>query len=164
MDLAKDVFRGHGASKTGHVKFRRKLTRLQFRKFMAELPPAVAVFQACGSASHWAREVESMAHEAKLIAPQYVRPFVKRQSEHRPCASGFWGPQPAGFRQRAAGGQERSHERGDGNLCGCPSLAELGVPGLEARVQRIATTTGRQRASRNGLRPPRMADLPFHWP
>lgn len=79
VDLAKSVFQVHGASMAGYVKFRKKLTRLQFRKFMAEQSPAVVVFEACGSANYWAREVEAMGHEARLIAPQYVRPFVKRQ-------------------------------------------------------------------------------------
>ncbi len=79
VDLAKSVFQVHGASMMGHVKFRKKLTREQFRRFMAEQSPAVVVFEACGSASYWAREVEAMGHEARLIAPQYVRPFVKRQ-------------------------------------------------------------------------------------
>jgi transposase len=79
VDLAKRVFQVHGASGTGHVKFRKKLTRAQFQKFMAEQPSSVVVFEACGSASYWAREMEALGHEAKLIAPQYVRPFVKRQ-------------------------------------------------------------------------------------
>jgi transposase len=46
---------------------------------MAEQPPCVVVFEACGSASYWAREMGKLGHEARLIAPQYVRPFVKRQ-------------------------------------------------------------------------------------
>lgn len=79
VDLAKRVFQVHGASMTGHVKFRKKLSRDQFRKFMAEQSGCVVVFEACGSASYWAREMEKLGHEAKLIAPQYVRPFVKRQ-------------------------------------------------------------------------------------
>ncbi len=79
VDLAKRVFQVHGASMTGHVKFRKKLSREQFRKFMAEQRACVVVFEACGSASYWAREMERLGHEAKLIAPQYVRPFVKRQ-------------------------------------------------------------------------------------
>lgn len=37
------------------------------------------MFEACGSASYWAREMEALGHDVKLIAPQYVRPFVKRQ-------------------------------------------------------------------------------------
>lgn len=79
IDLAKNVFQVHGASLTGQVKFRKKLSRLQFRKFMAEQPAAVVVMEACGSAHYWAREMAKYGHEVKLIAPQYVRPFVKRQ-------------------------------------------------------------------------------------
>ena len=80
VDLAKNVFQLHGASMATHkVTFRKKLTRVQFRKFMAAEPPAVVVIEACGSASYWAREMARLGHEVKLIAPQYVRPFVKRQ-------------------------------------------------------------------------------------
>jgi transposase len=79
VDLAKRVFQIHGASTTGQVKFRKKLTREQFRRFMSEQPACIVVFEACGSASYWAREMETLGHDVKLIAPQYVRPFVKRQ-------------------------------------------------------------------------------------
>lgn len=79
VDLAKNVFQLHGASMSGQLKFRQKLTRSQFRKFMAGQDPAVVVMEACGSASYWAREMVRLGHEVKLIAPQYVRPFVKRQ-------------------------------------------------------------------------------------
>jgi transposase len=79
VDLAKAVFQLHGASMTGQVKYCKKLTRVQFQKFMAGQSPAVAVMEACGSAHHWAREMTALGHDVKLIAPQYVRPFVKRQ-------------------------------------------------------------------------------------
>lgn len=79
VDLAKNVFQIHGASMRGHVKFRKRLIREQFRRFMAEQPESIVVFEACGSASYWAREMEKLGHEVRLIAPQYVRPFVKRQ-------------------------------------------------------------------------------------
>lgn len=79
VDLAKSVFQLHGASMTGDVKFRKKLTRAQFMAFMAAHPAAVVVMEACGSASYWARELSKAGHEVKLIAPQYVKPFVKRQ-------------------------------------------------------------------------------------
>ena len=77
VDLAKAVFQIHGASMTGQVRFRRKLSRQQFRNFMAEQPPALVIMEACGSAHYWAREMASLGHEVKLIAPQYVRPFVR---------------------------------------------------------------------------------------
>jgi transposase len=55
------------------------VTRIQFRHFMAKHEPAVVVMEACGSASYWAREMVKLGHEVRLIAPQYVRPFVRRQ-------------------------------------------------------------------------------------
>lgn len=79
VDLAKSVFQLHVASMAGHLKFRKKVTRVQFRDFMAKHEPAVVVLEACGSASYWAREMVKLGHEVRLIAPQYVRPFVKRQ-------------------------------------------------------------------------------------
>lgn len=79
VDLAKNVIQLHGASMTGHLKFRKKMTRGQFRQFMACHEPVIVVMEACGSASYWAREMVGLGHEVRLIAPQYVRPFVKRQ-------------------------------------------------------------------------------------
>lgn len=79
VDLAKNVFQLHGTSMAGEVKFRKKLARGQFLRFMADQAPALVAMEACGSAHYWARELATLGHEMKLIAPQYVRPFVKRQ-------------------------------------------------------------------------------------
>lgn len=79
VDLAKTVFQIHAASMTGGLLFRKKVRRPQFLQFMASQPPALVVMEACGSAHHWARELTTAGHEVKMIAPQYVRPFVKRQ-------------------------------------------------------------------------------------
>ena len=79
VDLAKTVFQVHGALRTGEVQFRKKLTRAQFSAFMAQQEPCLVIFEACGSAHYWAHEMEVVGHEVKLIAPQYVSPFVKRQ-------------------------------------------------------------------------------------
>lgn len=79
VDLAKAVFQVHGALRTGEVQFRKKLTRKQFPAFMAQQEPSMVIFEACGSAHFWVREMEALGHEVQLIAPQYVRPFVKRQ-------------------------------------------------------------------------------------
>ena len=79
VDLAKNVFQVHGALRTGEVQFRKKLTRAQFPAFMAQQEHCLVIFEACGSAHYWAHEIEAFGHEVKLIAPQYVSPFVKRQ-------------------------------------------------------------------------------------
>lgn len=82
VDLAKNVLQRHGASMTGEVLFRKKLSRGQFLRFMQSRPTAVVVMEACGSVHYWACELMSLGHEVKLIAPQYVRPFVKRQTNY----------------------------------------------------------------------------------
>ena len=79
VDLAKNVFQVHGASMTGQVKFRKKLSRPQFHKFMADHPPCVVVLEFCGGAHYWARQMVKLGHKVKLIAPQYVKPLLKRQ-------------------------------------------------------------------------------------
>jgi len=79
VDLAKNVFQLHAASMNGQLQYRKKLSRQAFGTFMAEQPPAVVVMEACGSAHYWAREMVRLGHEVKLIAAQYVKPFVKRQ-------------------------------------------------------------------------------------
>ncbi|TIL84373.1 MAG: transposase, partial [Mesorhizobium sp.] len=91
VDLAKNVFQLHGASMTGDVKYRKKLSRGQFFRFMSEQPSALVVMEACGSAHYWARELVKLGHAVKLIAPQYVRPFVKRQK------MGWLPPSPDGI-------------------------------------------------------------------
>lgn len=79
VDLAKSVFQIHGALRSGDVQFSKKLTRTQFPAFMARQAPCMVIFEACGSAQYWAGEMAALGHEVKLIAPQYARPFVKRQ-------------------------------------------------------------------------------------
>ena len=79
VDLAKRIFQLHGATGSGELLFRKRLTRDQFRDFMSRHPPTSVVFEACGSSSYWAREMQALGHEVRLIAPQYVKPFVKRQ-------------------------------------------------------------------------------------
>ena len=78
IDLAKSVFQLHGAAADGTTLFRRRLSRAQLERFMAAQPPCVVAMEACASAHHWARRVTALGHEVRLIAPIYVKPFVKR--------------------------------------------------------------------------------------
>jgi transposase len=50
VDLAKNVFQLHGASTDGSVVFRKKLTRLQFERFMAAQPACTVAMEACAAA------------------------------------------------------------------------------------------------------------------
>lgn len=79
LDLAKNVFQAHGASASGTVAFRKKLRRDKMLSFFAAQPRCLVAMEACASAHHWARELELLGHQVRLIAPAYVKPFVKRQ-------------------------------------------------------------------------------------
>jgi transposase len=77
--LAKSVFQAHGADASGSVIFRKKLRRDRVLGFFAAQPKCVVAMEACASAHYWAREIGALGHETRLIAPAYVKPFVKRQ-------------------------------------------------------------------------------------
>ncbi len=77
LDIAKNVFQVHGANAGGEAVFKKRLRRGQMSSFFAQLPPCTVGMEACGSAHYWARELSRLGHEVKLIAPQFVKPFVK---------------------------------------------------------------------------------------
>lgn len=78
LDIAKNVFHAHGADARGSMIFSRKLTRAKLLDFFARQPACVVALEACSGAHHWARELRAMGHDARLIPPSYVKPFVKR--------------------------------------------------------------------------------------
>lgn len=79
LDLAKQVFHVHGADAAGAALFSRRLTRGRLLGFFASQPRCLVAMEACGGAHHWARELQRMGHEVRLIPPAYVKPYVKRQ-------------------------------------------------------------------------------------
>ncbi|MER9586469.1 IS110 family transposase [Mesorhizobium sp. M0276] len=79
VDLAKNVFQLHGAAADGNVVFRKKLSCLQFCRFMEGQPACVVAMEACAGSHYWAREMVQLGHQPKLIAPRYVKAFIKRQ-------------------------------------------------------------------------------------
>ncbi|WP_295443481.1 IS110 family transposase [uncultured Thiodictyon sp.] len=77
IDLAKRSFHVYGADARGQPVFSKKLTRARLGPFIANLPPCTVAMEACGSAHHWARTFRTYGHEVRLMAPQFVKPFVK---------------------------------------------------------------------------------------
>ena len=79
LDIAKHVFQAHGVDRSGHAILRKKITRSKLLPFFSAHPHCLIVLEACGGAHHWARELLKLGHDVRLIAPAYVKPFVKRQ-------------------------------------------------------------------------------------
>jgi transposase len=77
IDIAKRIFQLHGVDKYGKIVLKKKLMRDQVLTFMANLPKCLVGIEACGGANHWARELIKLGHEVKLMAPQFVKPYVK---------------------------------------------------------------------------------------
>lgn len=77
IDLAKNVFQVHGVNEHGKVALKKQLKRDQMSTFFVNLPPSLIGMEACCGAHHWARKLQTMGHTVKLMAPQFVKPYVK---------------------------------------------------------------------------------------
>ena len=78
MDTSKHIFQLHGVNAAERAVLRKKLRRKDMVTFFERLAPTVIAIEACGASHHWARLLQSFGHEVKLIAPQLVKPYVKR--------------------------------------------------------------------------------------
>lgn len=77
LDIAKHVFQIHGVDAAGKTVLRKQLKRVQVLAFFANLPPCLVGLEACAGAHYWARELIKLGHDARLISPQFVKPYVK---------------------------------------------------------------------------------------
>ncbi len=77
IDLAKNIFQVHGVNEHGKPVLKKQLKRHQMVTFFANLPPCVIGMEACASAHFWARKLQALGHTVRLMAPQFVKPYVK---------------------------------------------------------------------------------------
>jgi transposase len=89
IDLAKSVFQIHGVDEHGKVALKRQLRREQIIPFFVKLAPCLIGMEACGGAHYWARQLEALGHTAKLMAPQFVKPYVKTNKNDAADAEGI---------------------------------------------------------------------------
>ena len=83
IDLAKNVFQVHGVDERGTAVLRKQLKRKDVAKFFINLEPCLIGMEACGSAHYWARKLMAMGHTVRLMAPQFVKPYVKTNKSDR---------------------------------------------------------------------------------
>jgi transposase len=77
IDLSKNVFQIHGVDHRGKTALKKQLKREQMLPYFANFPNCLIGIEACGSAHYWARKLTALGHTVKLIAPQFVKPYVK---------------------------------------------------------------------------------------
>ena len=77
LDLAKHIFQIHSVDAEGHPLLRRRLRRTQVTGFFANVPPCVVGMEACCGAHYWGRVIGRFGHTVRLIAPQFVKPYVR---------------------------------------------------------------------------------------
>ena len=87
IDLAKNSVHVHGVDASGRSCVDRKLKPVKLKEYLANLAPCVVGMEACGRAHQWGRDVLAMGHEAKLMAPQFVKPYVKTNKNDRADAA-----------------------------------------------------------------------------
>jgi transposase len=124
IDLAKNVFRVHGVDRAGKAALRKKVTRRQLLPLLADLGPSLVGMEACSGAHYWAREIEKLGHQVRLINPRFVTPYVKTNKERRQrCRSDLRGRQPS--RDAVRSDQEPSAA---GRAVGAPSPRSPDAP------------------------------------
>ena len=89
VDTSKYIFQLHGVDAAEQPVLRKRLGRRQMQEFFVKLPPTQIGMEACGAAHYWARELIKLGHEVKLMAPQHVKPYVKRNKNDGRDAEGL---------------------------------------------------------------------------
>ncbi len=79
IDTAKSVFHMVGIDQHGKYVWRKQVTRRKFVSTLAQLDSCKVVLEACGASHHWARQIKACGHDARLIAPQHVKPYRRGQ-------------------------------------------------------------------------------------
>lgn len=83
LDRSKHIFQLYGVDAAEQPALRKRLCRKEVVAFFAGLAPTVVGIEACGASHYWARELEGLGHEVKLMAPQLVKPYVTRNKNDR---------------------------------------------------------------------------------
>ena len=89
IDLAKNVFQLHGTDANGKCVLKKRLSREKLIEFMAQLPPCLVGIEACGGSHYWARTFIKMGHTVKMMAPQFVKPYIQSNKNDKNDAAGI---------------------------------------------------------------------------
>ena len=83
LDLAKNVFQVHGVDNAGEVVLRKQFKRKEMLRFFAKLPVCLIGMESCGGSHYWSRELARLGHAVRMIAPAFVKPYLKSNKNDR---------------------------------------------------------------------------------
>jgi hypothetical protein len=142
LDLAKHVFQVHGTDASGATVLRKQLRRGQVVAFFAALPRCLVGLEACATAHYWARELQAVGHEVRLMPAQYVKAYDKRNKNDGGCGGDLRGGKPA---EHALCGDQDGRAAGSTAAAPRPGKAGSAAP---QPGQHAAGASGRVRGDR----------------
>lgn len=83
LDLAKNVFQLHAVDENGETVLRKQLSRTQMPRYFAKLSPCLIGMEACGGAHYWHRKLTGFGHTVRLMAPAFVKPYLRSNKNDR---------------------------------------------------------------------------------
>ena len=89
IDLAKNVFQIHGTDATGKCVLRKRISRDKLPSYIATIQPCLIGIEASTGAHYWARLFTSLGHTVKMMAPQFVKPYIKSNKNDKNDAGGI---------------------------------------------------------------------------
>ena len=89
LDIAKHVFQVHAVDADGAVVIRRRYSRAQLMQFFEDIPACLVGIEACGTAHYWARRLQALGHDVRLMPAHYVKPYVRRGKNEADDAEGI---------------------------------------------------------------------------
>lgn len=82
LDISKYAFHLHAVDAEGRLTCRQRLRRGEIISFFSSLSPCLVAMEACAFARHWAREIQRLGHDVRLMPPAYVKPYVRRGAKN----------------------------------------------------------------------------------
>jgi transposase len=79
IDIGKNGCHFVGLDQSGQIVLRRRLSRIQLLRLLANMPKALIGMEACCGAHALARSLTALGHDARLLPAQFVKPFLKGQ-------------------------------------------------------------------------------------
>jgi transposase len=90
VDIAKRVFQLHWVEpETGEI-VALQLKRERFLEHFGNRSKCVIGMEACGGSQHWARSLQRLGHEVKLLSGRMVKPFVGGNKNDAADARAIW--------------------------------------------------------------------------